>query len=80
VTASISNVKSPFSGATLNREPTHPARSKVLMVALDSISGRFGRLTLKPGGMVGTRAWSMRPGNLSPSYTTRIEDVLQASS
>jgi DNA polymerase V len=55
-----------------------PARSKALMTALDSVNGRFGRETLRPGGMVGKRAWAMRRGNLSPSYTTRIDDVLIA--
>ena len=55
-----------------------PLRSQALMTALDSINGRFGRETLKPGGMVGRREWSMRRGNLSPSYTTQIGDILRA--
>jgi DNA polymerase V len=55
-----------------------PERSTDLMTALDSINGRFGREALRPGGMVGKREWSMRRGNLSPSYTTRIDDILAA--
>lgn len=57
-----------------------PIKSKALMTALDSINGRFGRETLRPGGMVGKRAWGMRRGNLSPSYTTRIDQLLEVRS
>lgn len=57
-----------------------PARSKALMTALDAINGRFGRGTARPGGLVAQAGWAMRRGNLSPCYTTRIEDILAVSS
>lgn len=57
-----------------------PERSKDLMTALDAINGRFGRDTIRPGGIGQKRTWSMRRGNLSPCYTTRIEDVLAVTS
>lgn len=53
-----------------------PERSKALMGALDAINGRFGRETVRPGGLTGKGGWSMRRGNLSPCYTTRIDDIL----
>lgn len=57
-----------------------PLRSQALMTALDSINGRFGRETLRPGGMTGKPAWAMRRGNVSPSYTTRVDQILEARS
>jgi DNA polymerase V len=55
-----------------------PERSGRVMAALDALNGRFGRDTVRPGGLVAKPAgWSMRRGNLSPCYTTRIEDVMQ---
>ena len=56
----------------------NPERSQALMGALDAINGRFGRETLRPGGLTSLKAWSMRRGNLSPCYTTRIEDIMSA--
>lgn len=55
-----------------------PERSQALMGALDAINGRFGRETLRPGGLIGRGGWSMRRGNLSPCYTTRIDDLMTA--
>lgn len=57
-----------------------PERSKALMTALDAINGRFGRGTARPGGLIERADWSMRRGNLSPCYTTRIGDILAARS
>ena len=56
-----------------------PARSKALMGALDAINGRFGRGTARPAAMgaAPVSGWSMRRANLSPCYTTRLDDVLQ---
>ena len=54
-----------------------PAKSKALMTALDTINGRFGRESARPGGLAKrSGAWAMKRGNLSPCYTTRIDDVL----
>lgn len=57
-----------------------PARSAALMTALDSINGRFGRETAKLATMATKREWSMRRSNLSPSYTTNIDDILRVTS
>jgi DNA polymerase V len=57
-----------------------PEKSKALMGALDAINGRYGRETLRPGGLTNRGGWSMRRGNLSPCYTTRIEDVMNVQS
>lgn len=54
-----------------------PEKSKALMTALDAINGRFGRDMARPGGLVAARAWAMRRGNLSPCYTTRLDDLLK---
>lgn len=55
-----------------------PEKSGRVMAALDALNGRFGRDTVRPGGLTAKPAgWSMRRGNLSPCYTTRIEDVMQ---
>lgn len=57
-----------------------PEKSKAIMSALDSINGRYGRESVRPGGLVRqTAAWSMKRGNLSPCYTTRIDDILEMS-
>lgn len=55
-----------------------PERSKALMIALDAINGRFGRGTARPGGVGASPVWSMRRANLSPCYTTRLSDILEA--
>lgn len=56
-----------------------PEKSARVMAALDALNGRFGRDAVRPGGLIAKPAsWSMRRGNLSPCYTTRIEDVMQA--
>jgi DNA polymerase V len=47
-------------------------RRSTLMSTLDAVNQRFRRNTLGPGvaGLVTTRAWSMKRGNKTPSYTT----------
>lgn len=55
-----------------------PEKSAALMRALDAVNSRFGRDTARSGALA-ARSWSMRRGNLSPCYTTRIADVLNAS-
>jgi DNA polymerase V len=54
-----------------------PERSRALMTALDTLNGRFGRETVRPGGLVARRKWSMRRQNLSPCYTTRVDDLMR---
>lgn len=53
-----------------------PDKSRALMGALDAINGRFGRETVRPGGTRKKRPWSMRRHNLSPCYTTRLDDIM----
>jgi len=54
-----------------------PEKSKAIMGALDAINGRYGRDSVRPGGLSRrSGAWAMKRGNLSPSYTTRIDDIL----
>lgn len=53
-----------------------PAQSKALMAALDAVNLRFGRDTVRPGAVRQAPAWGMRRANLSPCYTTRIEEIL----
>lgn len=66
--------------ASLNLLPTaDPVRSEKLMVALDSVNARFGRGTLRPGGIGKAAAWSTRASNRSPRYTTRFSDLMEAS-
>lgn len=56
-----------------------PVRSGKLMQALDSVNLRFGRDTLRPGGLAAKAGWSMRQAKVSPRYTTRAEEMLQAT-
>ncbi len=54
-----------------------PVRSAKLMRLMDQINQRHGRQTIRPGIVAQKPAWGMRRGNLSPSYTTRIDDLLE---
>lgn len=54
-----------------------PERSKALMTALDAVNARYGRDTLRPGAVRQGPSWSMRRANLSPCYTTRLDDLLK---
>ena len=55
-----------------------PERSARLMSALDAVNLRYGRDTLRPGGTVPRPAWSMRRARLSPCYTTRADEIMEA--
>ena len=57
-----------------------PARAKRVMGALDAINARFGRDTIRPLAAGIERSWKPRAMRLSPRYTTRIDEVLVASS
>jgi DNA polymerase V len=56
-----------------------PVRSAALMRAMDSVNQRYGRGTLRPGAVAVRPAWRMCCGNISPSYTTGINDILRAT-
>jgi DNA polymerase V len=57
------------------RDPVKSARA---MAALDAVNARFGRDTLRPLATGLNRTWKARVENLSPRYTTRIEEILNA--
>jgi len=51
-------------------------RSARRMVAMDAINGRWGKQTIRAASQGYKAPWAMRQGNLSPSYTTRWDEVL----
>lgn len=53
-------------------------KSERLMAALDSINARYGRGALRPGGTSAAGAWDMRRQQLSPRYTTALDEMLVA--
>ncbi len=68
----------PASSMPENLFPTRdPHQSAALMRAMDSVNLRFGRNTLRPGIVAARPRWGMRCTNLSPSYTTRADELLQ---
>jgi len=54
-----------------------PERCAALMGALDAVNRRFGRNTLCPGIIAGRPGWGMRRANVSPSYTTRADELMR---
>jgi len=54
-----------------------PQKSAALMRAMDALNQRYGRNTLRPGTVAAHPRWGMRRANLSPSYTTRADQLLQ---
>ena len=55
-----------------------PAKSTRLMAALDAVNARFGRGTLRPLSSGLARPWGRRHARLSPRYTTRLDELLEA--
>lgn len=67
----------PAAKASRDLLPTgDPERSEKLMLALDAVNGRFGRGTLRPGGVGKVTPWSTRANHRSPRYTTRLSDLM----
>lgn len=54
-----------------------PGKSSALMRAMDAVNLRFGRNTLRPATLAGRPRWGMRRGNISPSYTTRADELMR---
>ncbi len=52
-------------------------REARMMQALDAVNARFGRDRLRFAVQGFAREWKLRQMNLSPCYTTRIEEVLR---
>jgi DNA polymerase V len=55
-----------------------PNRSARLMAALDAVNVRFGRGALRPLSTGLARPWSTRHARLSPRYTTRADELMEA--
>jgi DNA polymerase V len=55
-----------------------PERSKRLVAALDAVNGRFSAGVMRLGSLTMPGDWKMRRGRVSPSYTTRLRDILAA--
>lgn len=58
---------------SLTKDPVRSARA---MAALDAVNDRFGRDTWRPRATGISRPWTTMAMNLSPRYTTRIEEIL----
>lgn len=54
---------------------TQPEASERLMGVMDQINQRWGRGTLRPGRVPADPDWGMRRDMLSPSYTTRLDQL-----
>ena len=55
-----------------------PEKSARIMQALDAVNARYGRRTLTPAIAGIQQRWSMRRQRLSPRYTTRLDEALEA--
>lgn len=54
---------------------TQPAASQKVMQVMDQINAKWGRGTMRPGRVPVTPDWGMKREMLSPSYTTRIDQL-----
>lgn len=64
--------------AGLFQNPRDVERSQALMGAMDRLNARMGSGTVRLLGEGIIRPWGMKRGKLTPSYTTRLEDVAVA--
>ncbi len=48
------------------------------MAALDAVNARFGRGALRPLSTGLARPWGTRHGRMSPRYTTRVDELMEA--
>lgn len=60
---------------TLFEDEDSRAKRERLMDAIDAVNGRYGKMTIVPAAQGFKRPWTMRAENLSPAWTTRIEDL-----
>lgn len=56
-------------------ESGQSASSAKAMQVMDSINQRWGRNTLRPGRLITDPSWGMERQHLSPSYTTRLDQL-----
>lgn len=54
---------------------TQPAKSEKVMQVLDTINAKWGRGTLRPGGVPAMPDWGMRREMMSQSYTTKLDQL-----
>lgn len=54
---------------------TQPATSEKVMQVMDTINAKWGKGTVRPGGVPASPAWGMRRELMSPSYTTRLDQL-----
>nr|WP_029529730.1 translesion error-prone DNA polymerase V subunit UmuC [Pseudomonas sp. S9] len=54
---------------------TQPEAAEKVMKVLDSINAKWGRGTVRPGGVPASPDWGMRRELMSQSYTTRIDQL-----
>ncbi len=54
---------------------TPPVTAERLMGVMDAINARWGRGTMRPAGVPAQPDWGMRREMMSPSYTTRIDQL-----
>lgn len=54
---------------------TQPVAAEKVMQVLDSINAKWGKGTVRPGGVPAAPDWAMRRELMSPSYTTRIDQL-----
>lgn len=52
-----------------------PAAAEKVMQVLDSINAKWGKGTVRPGGVPAAPEWAMRRDLMSPGYTTRIDQL-----
>lgn len=57
-----------------------PEKSARIMKVMDSINAREGKGTIRPGRVPSSAAWGGRQRNVSPRYTTRLDEILSARS
>jgi len=53
------------------------ANDKHLMAAMDQISQKFGRDTIRFGVEKHREQWKMRRELMSPRYTTRLDEIIK---
>ena len=51
--------------------------SNAVMETIDTINSRYGNSTVKIAAEGVTKKWIMRRQKVSPSYTTRFEDLIK---
>ena len=56
-----------------------PEKSARLMAALDAVNARFGRGALRPLATGIARPCGTRHAHLSPRYTTRVDELMEAN-